>query len=116
VGSSSRNPAPEDVQACSLSDASMDVHIRSSPIRSEGVTVAHASTTLTGQVALEVSEPDARNLLSAGGVEVTPGSALEIVPTDLPSSSHASALPALGLTLFLSNLQVNWRFALYCSY
>jgi hypothetical protein len=51
----------------SLTNASMDVHIGSSPIRSEGVTAAHASMTLTGQVALEVSEPDARNLLSTGG-------------------------------------------------
>jgi hypothetical protein len=116
VGSASCNPAPEDVQACSLSNASMDVHIGSSPIRSEGVMAARASTALTGQVALEVGEPDARNLLFAGGAEVTPGSALEIVPVDLPSSSHAPALPALGLPLSLSNLQVNWPFALYCSY
>ena len=43
-------------------------------------------------------------------------SALEIVPADPPSSSHAPALPALGLPLFLSNLQVSQLFALYCSY
>jgi hypothetical protein len=67
VGSASYNPASEDVQACSLSNASMDVHVGSSPIQSEGVTVAHASTTLIGQVALEVGELDARGLLSAGG-------------------------------------------------
>jgi hypothetical protein len=116
VSSASYNPAPEDVHACSLSTASMDVHIGSSPIRSDGATVAHASTALTRQVALEVGEPDARSLLSASGAEVTPGGALQIVPADLPSSSHAPAPPALGLPLFLSNLQVSWSFALYCSY
>jgi hypothetical protein len=66
--------------------------------------VTRASTTLTGQVALEVGEPDAMSLLPAGGAKVTPSCALEIVPTDLPSSSHAPALPVLGLPLFLSNL------------
>jgi hypothetical protein len=71
VGSASCNLALEDVQACSLSNSSMDVHIGSSPIRSDGVTAAPASTTLTGQVALEVGEPDAKSLLSAGGAEVT---------------------------------------------
>jgi hypothetical protein len=76
VGSASCNPAPEDVQACSLSNASMDVHTGSSPIRSDGATTVHASMALTGQVALEVGELDARSLLSAGGAEVTPSSAL----------------------------------------
>jgi hypothetical protein len=66
--------------------------------------VARASTALTGQVALEVGELDARSLLSAGGAEVTPDSALQIVPVDLPSTSHAPAPPALGLLLFISNL------------
>jgi hypothetical protein len=94
----------------------MDVHIGSPPIRSEEVTATRASTTLTGQVALEISEPDARNLLPASGAEVIPSRALEIVPADLPSSSHASALPALDLPLFLSNLQVSQPFALYCSF
>jgi hypothetical protein len=93
--------------ALSLSNASMDVQIESSPIRSEGVTIARASTALTGQVALEVGERDAGSLLSAGGAEVTVGSALKIVHADLPSSSHAAASPALGLPLFLSNLEVS---------
>jgi hypothetical protein len=92
VGSASCNPAPEDVQARSLSSASMDVHIGSSPIRSDGVMAARASTALTGQVALEVGKPDARNLLSAGGAEVTPNSALEIVPVDLPSCLGSSTI------------------------
>jgi hypothetical protein len=107
MGSASYNPAPEDVQACSLSNASMDVHIGSSPIRSDGVMAARASAALTGQVALEVGEPDARSLLSTGGAEVTPDSVLKIVPVDLPSSSHAPAPPPLGLPIFLSNLQVS---------
>jgi hypothetical protein len=116
VGSASCNPAPEDVQTCSLSNTSMDVHIGSPPIRSDGVTTTSASATLTRKVALEVGKPDARSLLSAGGAEVTPGGALELVPANLPSSSHAPAPAALGLPLFLSNLQVCWSFALYCSY
>ena len=94
----------------------MDVHVGSSPPRSDGATAAHASTVLNGLVALEVGELDARSLLPAGGAEITPDDALQIVPADLPSSSHAPALPALGLPLFLSNLQVSQPFALYCSY
>jgi hypothetical protein len=115
-GSACGNPAPEGVQACSISTASMDAHIGSPPIWSEEVTTTRASTALTGQVAIEVGEPDARSLLPAGGAEVTPSHALEIVHADLPSSSHAPALPALGLPLFLSNLQVIQPFALYCSF
>jgi hypothetical protein len=72
MGSANYNPAPEDVQVCSLSNASMDVHIGSSPLWSDGATAARASTSLAGQVALEVGELDARSLLSAGGAEVTP--------------------------------------------
>ena len=53
------------VEACSLSTASMDVHIGSPPVRSEDVTVTRVSATFTGQVALEVSEPDAMSLLPA---------------------------------------------------
>jgi hypothetical protein len=94
----------------------MDVHIGSSPPRSDGATTTRASTVLTGQVALEVGELDARSLLSTSGAEVTLGSALQIVPADLPSSSHALAPPALGLPLFLSNLQVSRSFALCCTY
>jgi hypothetical protein len=43
----------------------MDVHIGSPPVRSEDVTVTRVSATFTGQVALEVSEPDAMSLLPA---------------------------------------------------
>jgi hypothetical protein len=116
VDSASCNPAPENVQACSLSNTSMDVHIGSSPIRSDGVTAARASTASTGQVALEVGEPDTRILLSASGTEVTPDSVLQVVPADLPLSSHVPAPPTLGLPLFLSNLQVSWSFVQYCLY
>jgi hypothetical protein len=116
VGSASYNLAPEGVQVGSLSHASMDVHVGSSPPRSDGATTVHASTVLTGQVALEVGELDARSLLSTGGAKVTPDSALQIVPADLPSSSHDSAPPALGLPLFLSNLQASRPLSLRCSY
>jgi hypothetical protein len=67
VGSANYGPTPEGVQMCSLSDASMDVHVGSSPPRSDGATTTRASTALTEQVALEVGELDARSLLSAGG-------------------------------------------------
>jgi hypothetical protein len=78
--------------------------------------VVRSSTVSTGQVALEVGELDARSLLSAGGAEVSPDSALQIILIDLPSSSHDSAPPALGLPLFLSNLQESRPLALRCSY
>jgi hypothetical protein len=116
VGSASYNPAPMGVQVGSLSHASMDVHVGSSPPQSDGATTVRASTVLTGQVALEVGDLDARSLLFAGGAQVTPDSALQILPADLPSSSHDLAPFALGLLLFLSNLQVSRSLALRCSY
>jgi hypothetical protein len=76
----------------------------------------HASTDLNKQVALEVSELDVRSLLSASRAEITPDNALQIVPADLPPSSHDIAPPALGLPSFLSNLQVSQLPAFYCSY
>jgi hypothetical protein len=116
VGSASYNPAPEGVPVSSLSHASMDVHVGSSPPRSDGATTVRASIVSTGQVTLEVGELDARSLLSAGGAEVPMDSALQIIPADIPSSSHDSAPPALGLPLFLSNLQVSRSLVLRCSY
>jgi hypothetical protein len=41
------------------------------------------------------------------GVEVSLSRAFNIVPVDVPSTSSAPMLPALGLPLFLSNLQMN---------
>jgi hypothetical protein len=115
-GGAGSNPAPEGVGACSFSTASMDVHTGSPLVRSEEVVVTRVSTALAGQVALEISEPNARSLLPTGGAEVTPSRALEIDPANLPSSSHALVLPVLGLPLFLFNLQVSQLFAFYCSY
>jgi hypothetical protein len=116
VGSASCDPAPEGVQVGSPSHTSMDVHVGSSPPRSNGATAMHAYTALNKQVALEVGKLDARGLLSAGGAEITPDNALQIVPDDLLSSSHDIAPPALGLPSFLSNLQVSQLLAFYCSY
>jgi hypothetical protein len=115
VGSASCDPAPEGVQVGSPSHTSMDVHVGSSPPRSDGATTMHASTALNKQVALEVGELDARSLLSASGAELTPDNVLQIVPADLPLSSHDIATPALGLPSFLSNLQVSQLLAFYCS-
>jgi hypothetical protein len=115
VGSASCNPAPEGVQVSSPSHTSMDVHVGSSPPRSDGATTMHASTTLNKQVALEVGELDARSLVHASGAELTPDNFLQIVPADIPPSSHDIAPPDLGLPSFLSNLQVSQLLAFYCS-
>jgi hypothetical protein len=88
MGGASYNPAPEGVQVSSPSHTSMDVHVRSSPPRSDGVMAMHASLTSSERVALEVSELDARILLSASGAELAPDDALQIVLVDLPSSSY----------------------------
>jgi hypothetical protein len=69
--------------------------------------VTHLSMALAGLVSLEASEPDARSLPSADGVKIPPSHAFDIIPPDLPSSSNAPTLAALGLPLFLSNLQVS---------
>jgi hypothetical protein len=78
--------------------------------------MVHASTALNEQVTLEVCDPDARNLLSAGGAEIAPDNALQIIPADLPSSSHDVASSALGLPSFFCNLQMSHPIALYCPY
>jgi hypothetical protein len=106
MGSASCNSAPEGVRVSSASHTSMDVHVGSSPPRSDGVIAMHASLTLSEGVALEVGEPDARILIFAGGAESTPNDALQIVPVDLPSSSYNTASHDLGLPSFFSNLQV----------
>jgi hypothetical protein len=58
VGGASYNPAPQGVQVSSPSHSSMDVHVGSSPPRSNGVMAVHASLTWSERVALEVGEPD----------------------------------------------------------
>jgi hypothetical protein len=78
--------------------------------------VTHLSIAFTGMVTLEASEPDARSLPPADGVEVPLSHDVDIIPADLPSSSNAPTLPALGLPLFLSNLQVSQLLLFYCSY
>jgi hypothetical protein len=115
MGSASCDPAPEGFQVGSPSHTSMDVHVGSSPPPSDGATAMHASTALNKQVALEVGELDARILLFAGGAELTPDNVFQIVPADLPPSSHDIAPPDLGLPSFLSNLQVSQLLAFYCS-
>jgi hypothetical protein len=72
----------------------------SSPPRSDGVMAMHASLTSSKRVALEVGEPDARIMISAGGAESTPDNVLQIVPVDLPSSSYDATSPDLGLPSF----------------
>jgi hypothetical protein len=69
--------------------------------------VTHLSAALAGLVILEVSDPDARSLPLADEAEVSPSRAFNIVPVDISSTRSAPILPALGLPLFLSNLQVN---------
>jgi hypothetical protein len=98
---------PEGVGAGSSSAASMNVHVGSPLVQSEELMVTHLSAALAGLVTLEASDPDARSLPPAGEAEVSPSRAFTIVPVDIPSTSSAPILPALGLPLFLSNLQVN---------
>jgi hypothetical protein len=100
-------PAPKGVGAGSPSAASMDVHVGSPPVRSEEAVVTHLSTSLAGLASLEASEPHARSLPPADGAQVPSSRAFDIVAADLPSSSNISTLPAFGLPLFLSNLQVS---------
>jgi hypothetical protein len=95
------------VGAGSPSVVSMDVHVGSPPVQSEEAAVTHLSTTLTRLVTLEASDPYARSLPLADEAKVPPSCAFDIVVVDIPSSSNVSILPALGLPLFLSNLQVN---------
>jgi hypothetical protein len=73
-GGTGSDLAPEGVRAGSLSAASMDVHVGSPLVQSEEAMVMHVSTALAGQVALDVSEPDARSLPPADGAEVPPKS------------------------------------------
>jgi hypothetical protein len=90
----------------SPSHTTMDVHVGSSPPRSDGVMAMHTPWTSSKQVALEVGEPDARILISASGTESTPYDAFQIVLDDLPSSSYNAASHDLGLPSFFYNLQV----------
>jgi hypothetical protein len=85
----------------------MDVHVGSPPVQSEEPAVTRLSAALAGLVTLEASDPDARSLPPADEVEVSPSRAFDIVPVDILSTSNAPILPALGLPLYLSNLQVN---------
>jgi hypothetical protein len=95
------------LQPGSSSVASMDVHVGSPLVQSEELMVTHLSAALVSPITLEASDPDVRSLLPADGAEVSPSHAFNIVPIDAPSTSSIPVLPALGLPLFLSNLQVN---------
>jgi hypothetical protein len=69
--------------------------------------VMNLPTALAGPVTLEASDPDGGNPLPVVGAEVSLSDALNIVPVNAPSTDNTSMLPALGLPLFLSNLQVS---------
>jgi hypothetical protein len=111
MGGASCDPAPGGVRASSPSHTSMDVHAGSSPPHSDGLIVMHTSSTSSEGVALEVGVPDDKILISAGGAESTPDNAFQIVLVDLPSSSHNTTSPDLGLPSFFSNIQVNQLFS-----
>jgi hypothetical protein len=108
--------APEGVGAGSPSAASMDVHVGSPPVQSKEDTVTHLSMALAGLVNLETSDPDARSLPPTDEAEVPSSHTFDVVAADIPSSSNVSTLPALGLPLFLSNLQVSHLSLFYCSH
>jgi hypothetical protein len=94
----------------------MDVHIGSPSVQSEEAAVTHLSAALAGLVTLEASDPDARSMPPADEAEVPLSHAFDIIPIDIPSSSNVSTLPALGLPLFLSNLQASQLLLFYCSH
>jgi hypothetical protein len=106
-GGAEDNLAPKDVGPGSSSAASIYVHVGSPLVQSEEPVVTNLSTTLVGPVTLDTSDPDVGNLPPANGAEVSQSDALNIIPVNAPSTSSASILPALGLPLFLSNLQVS---------
>jgi hypothetical protein len=85
----------------------MDIHVGSPLVQSEELVVTNLSAALVGLVTLEASDSYDRNLLPADGAEVSLSHAFNIVPVDVPSTSSAPMLPALGLPLFLSNLQMS---------
>jgi hypothetical protein len=96
-GGAGSNLAPEGVGGGSLSVASMDVHAGSPPVQSEEAAVTHLSATLIGLVTLEASDRDARSLPPTDEAEIPSSCSFDIVPADIPSSSNAHILPALGL-------------------
>jgi hypothetical protein len=106
-GGAGGDPAPVGVGAGSSSAASMVVHVRSPLVQSEEPVVTHLSVALAGLVTLEASDSDVRSLPPADEAEVSPSHAFNIVPINIPSTSSAPILLALGLPLFLSNLQVS---------
>jgi hypothetical protein len=106
-GGTEDDPAPNDAGPGSSSTASMDVHVGSPQVRSKDPVVMNLSVAFVGPVTLEASDPDAWNLPPADGAKVSPNYALNSVPVSASSTGSASMLPALGLPLFLSNLQVS---------
>jgi hypothetical protein len=106
-GGAGSDLAPEGVGAGSFFAASMDVHVGSPPVQSKEPAVTRLSAALAGLVTLEANDPDARSLPPVDEAKVSPSCAFDIVPADIPSTRNAPILPALGLPLFLSNLQVN---------
>jgi hypothetical protein len=98
---------PNDAGPGSSSAASLDVYVGSPLVQSKELVVTNLFATLVGPVTLEASGLDGKNLLPVDGAEVSPCHAFNIVHVDAPSTSSASMLLALGLLLFLSNLQVS---------
>jgi hypothetical protein len=78
----------------------MDVHIGSPSVQSEEPVVMSLPTALIDPVTLEVSDPDAGNMLPAVGAVVLPSDALNIVPVNAPSSDSVSMPPALEFPYF----------------
>jgi hypothetical protein len=79
-GAAEDNPTPKGVAEDDLGPkgaklgsslaASMDIHVGSPPVQSEEPMVTSPPTALVGSVTLEISDPDARNLLLVVGAKV----------------------------------------------
>jgi hypothetical protein len=87
--------------------ASMNVHVGSPLVQSEEPVLTNLSTVLVGPVTLEASDPGAGKTSSVVGDVVSSSDALNIDPVGAPSTGSGSIILAMGLPLFLSNLQVS---------
>jgi hypothetical protein len=102
VGSANYDPAPEGVRAGSPSCTSMDVHAGSPP-HSGCMVVAQA---LDQGIALESSVPADRVLGSIDGTELIPAGSLQAASGGGLTPSYQLISPDLGISSFVSNLQV----------
>jgi hypothetical protein len=92
------DPAPKGAELGSPLAASMDVHVGSPPVQSEGPVVKNMPTALVGPVTLEDDHPDTGNLPSSVGAEVP---RVILSPLSLSTLHHRTVHRCLQLWDFL---------------